>query len=169
MDAFTALSPVTGRVVAMSAVPDPDFALGVVGPGLAIEPDTLYGREVVSPLTGTVVDLHPHAFVVAAVGGHGVLVHLGIDTVLLRGEGFTSHVTKGDAVTAGQVLVSWSPAEVSDGGWSPVVPVVALDATAGTLAPSAAEGDFVTAGDRLFTVELSSGSPTNAGLTFESS
>jgi glucose-specific phosphotransferase system IIA component len=153
MDAFIALAPVTGRVVAMSSVPEPDFASGVVGPGLAVEPDTELGRDVVSPLTGTVVTLHPHTFVVAAASGRGVLVHLGIDTVKLRGEGFVLHVAEGDAVTAGQMLVSWSPADVSDGGCPSVVPVVALDAAADTLALSAVAGDFVAAGDRLFTVE----------------
>ncbi len=153
MDALTALALVTGRVVAMSSVPDPDFASGVVGPGLAVEPDAELGRDVVSPLTGTVVTLHPHAFVVAAPSGGGVLVHLGIDTVRLRGEGFVLHVAEGDAVTAGQMLVSWSPADVSDGGCPTVVPVVALAAAVETVAPSAVAGDFVAAGDRLFTVD----------------
>jgi PTS system N-acetylglucosamine-specific IIA component len=154
VDALSALAPVTGRVVAMSSVPDPVFAQAMVGPGLAIEPDADEGRDVVSPLTGTVVKLHPHAFVVAAPSGRGVLVHLGIDTVQLRGEGFTLHVAEGDAVTAGQVLVSWSPRAVSDGGRSPVVPVVALDAAAEALTPAAVEGDYVSAGDALFDVAL---------------
>ncbi|AEG43080.1 PTS glucose transporter subunit IIA [Isoptericola variabilis] len=153
MDSLSVLAPVTGRVVAMSSVPDPVFAQAMVGPGLAIEPDPERGRDVVSPLSGTVVKLHPHAFVVAAASGRGVLVHLGIDTVQLHGEGFTVHVAEGDAVTAGQPVVSWSPRRVSDGGRSPVVPVVALDAAAEALVPAAVDGDLVEAGDALFDVE----------------
>jgi PTS system N-acetylglucosamine-specific IIA component len=152
MDDLSVLAPVTGRVVAMSSVPDPVFAEFMVGPGLAVEPDPERGRDVVAPLTGTVVKLHPHAFVVAAASGPGVLVHLGIDTVQLHGEGFALHVAEGDAVTAGQVVVSWSPREVSDGGRSPVVPVVALDAAAEALTPAVVEGDYVTAGGALFSV-----------------
>jgi len=161
-EALTVLSPVSGRVVAMHDVPDPVFAESLVGPGLAISPDPERGREVVAPCAGVVVKLHAHAFVLAAggsppapgaaavAGGRGVLVHLGIDTVQLRGAGFTLHVAEGDAVDAGQVLVTWSPSEVSDGGRSPLVPVVALDLGPGGLEPIARPGAVVAAGDPLF-------------------
>lgn len=157
-EALTVHSPVTGSVVAMRDVPDPVFAESLVGPGLAVSPDPVLGREVVAPCAGVVVKLHPHAFVLAAPGagsgpvpdGRGVLVHLGLDTVQLRGEGFTLHVAEGTAVSTGQVLVSWSPAWVADGGRSPLVPVVALDLGLGTLEALANPGDVVAAGDPLF-------------------
>lgn len=96
--------------------------------------------------------LHPHAFVIATEDGKGVLVHLGIDTVKQKGEGFTLHVVKGDSVRAGQPLISWDPEAVRAAGYSPVVPVVALDASAEALSESHTGGEVAT-GDRLFVWE----------------
>ena len=163
-------SPVTGRVVAMRDVPDPVFAESIVGPGLAVDPDPRLGGRVVAPCTGVVVKLHPHAFVLLAppvdlaaqdrsatdpatavsAAGRGVLVHLGIDTVQLKGQGFTLLVAEGATVTAGQALIAWSPTEVSDGGRSPLVPVVALDLGPLGLEELARPGTLVQAGDPLF-------------------
>ncbi|CAM3605383.1 PTS sugar transporter subunit IIA [Isoptericola cucumis] len=129
MAGLTVLSPVAGTVVDVSDVDDPVFSAGLVGPGLAVEPDGVRGTEAVAPITGTIVKLHPHAFVVQADDGRAVLVHLGIDTVKLGGEGFTTHASEGDVVERGAVLVSWDPAAVRGGGRSAVCPVVALEAT----------------------------------------
>ncbi|MDQ0380758.1 PTS sugar transporter subunit IIA [Amycolatopsis thermophila] len=143
------LSPVAGRVTPMSQVPDPVFAGSMVGPGVAVMPSG--GRQdALSPVDGTVVTLHPHAFVVATEGGQGVLVHLGIDTVKQKGEGFTLHVVKGESVRAGQPLISWDPDAVTAAGYSPVVPVVALDADAEALSGLPDGGD-IGAGEQLFT------------------
>jgi PTS system N-acetylglucosamine-specific IIA component len=94
---------------------------------------------------------HPHAFVLVAEGGRGVLVHLGLDTVQLGGEGFTLHAAEKDTVEAGQLLVTWSPEKVAAGGRSPVTPVIALEGTAESLTTAVAPGDTVAAGDELFT------------------
>lgn len=145
-------APVGGVVVAMRDVPDPVFAQEIVGPGLAVEPAGEDAVDAVAPVDGTVAKLHPHAFVVLTAAGTGVLVHLGLDTVQLRGEGFTLHVSAGDAVRAGQRLVTWNPAAVTAGGRSPVTPVVALEATPGTLDLAAAPGTAVAPGDLLFTL-----------------
>jgi PTS system N-acetylglucosamine-specific IIA component len=142
-------SPVAGRVVPLSEVPDPVFSQAMVGPGVAVEPDRTAG-EVVSPVDGTVVTLHPHAFVVATAEGAAVLVHLGIDTVKRKGEGFSLHVVKGETVRAGQAVVTWDPAEVEAAGFSPICPVIALDATAEALG-DLADGAAVATGDDLFT------------------
>jgi len=132
----------------MSQVPDPVFADSMVGPGVAVLPSG--GRQdALSPVDGTVVTLHPHAFVVATGSGQGVLVHLGIDTVKQKGEGFTLHVVKGESVRAGQPLISWDPDAVAAAGYSPIVPVVALDADASALSGLPDGGD-VAAGRRLF-------------------
>ncbi|MCZ9340501.1 PTS glucose transporter subunit IIA, partial [Streptomyces sp. TRM76130] len=105
----------------------------MVGPGTAIDP-VREPSEAVAPVDGVIVSLHPHAFVVVDETGHGVLTHLGIDTVQLNGEGFELLVNKGDAVARGQAIVRWSPAAVEAAGKSPVCPVVALEATAESLA-----------------------------------
>jgi len=151
MTALTVLAPVTGTVVDVSEVDDPVFSAGLVGPGLAIEPDGVRGSEAVAPITGTIVKLHPHAFVVQHDDGRAVLVHLGIDTVKLGGEGFTTHASEGDAVQRGTVLVTWDPAAVREGGKSAVCPVVALEATPDAVDPLAQVGTMVEHGEDLLT------------------
>ena len=129
---LTVRSPLAGITVALSEVPDPVFAESMVGPGLAIKP--LGGlQQALAPIDGTVATLHPHAFVVISPDGRAVLVHLGIDTVKRKGEGFRLQVVKGDSVRSGQPLVEWDPDAVSAAGYSPIVPVIALDTTAEAL------------------------------------
>ena len=128
---LTVLAPVSGRVLAMAQVPDPVFAESMVGPGLAIDPDSDAGAAVaVAPVAGKILKLHPHAYVIVSESGRGVLVHLGIDTVQLKGEGFRLIASEGDEVAAGAPVVEWDPRGITAGGRSPVCPVVALDATA---------------------------------------
>ncbi|MEV0259705.1 PTS glucose transporter subunit IIA [Streptomyces sp. NPDC050732] len=141
-------SPLAGRAIGLSAVPDPVFSGAMVGPGTAIDP-VREPSEAVSPVDGIVVSLHPHAFVVVDDQGHGVLTHLGIDTVQLNGEGFELLVNKGDTVRRGQAVVRWNPSAVEAAGKSPVCPIVALEATAESLADLVEAGD-VKAGDALF-------------------
>jgi PTS system N-acetylglucosamine-specific IIA component len=142
-------SPVTGRVVGLAGVPDPVFAQAMVGPGTAVDPERGPGHAI-APVTGKIVKLHPHAYVVVDAEGHGVLVHLGIDTVKLKGEGFDLLAAEGDEVTAGQPVVGWNPAAIEAGGRSPICAVVALDANADALADVLESGE-VTKGAELFT------------------
>ena len=141
-------SPLAGRTIGLAAVPDPVFSGAMVGPGTAIDP-VREPSAAVSPVDGVLVSLHPHAFVVVDSEGHGVLTHLGIDTVQLNGEGFELLVNKGDTVTRGQEVVRWNPAAVEEAGKSPVCPVVALEATADSLGEVSEAGD-IKAGDQLF-------------------
>jgi sugar PTS system EIIA component len=142
------VAPVSGRVVGLAGVPDPVFAQAMVGPGTAIDPARAPGAAI-APVTGRVVKLHPHAYVVVDGEGHGVLVHLGVDTVQLKGAGFELLVAEGAEVTAGEPLVRWNPAEIEAGGRSPVTAVVALDASAEALSGVRESGD-VDSGDGLF-------------------
>lgn len=148
MAGLTVLAPVAGVVHALADVDDPVFSGEIVGPGLAVQPDGDGGR-VVAPVSGTVAKLHPHAFVLLAEGGRGVLVHLGINTVQLGGAGFVLHVAEGDAVEPGQVLVEWDPAAVEAGGRSAICPVVGLEAAPDSLTRLAEPGTRVAAGDPL--------------------
>ena len=146
------LSPCPGRVIAMADVPDPVFAEEMVGPGVAIEPDP-GPTTVVSPIAGKVLKVLPHAFVVLG-DGVGVLVHLGINTVRLEGEGFEVVATQGSEVAAGDPMITWDPAALpataSGQDVSPVVPVVLMDAPKGSVT-SDAIGGSVSTGDLLFT------------------
>lgn len=145
------LAPCAGTVLPLAEVPDEVFATQMVGAGVAVDPLRPEGSPgrvtVVSPLAGTLLKVHPHAFVVMG-EGKGVLVHLGIDTVQLEGEGFEVHVAEKDTVAAGDPIVSWDPAAVDAGGRSALVPVVVMDSPADSIEP-AATGE-VTTGQVLF-------------------
>ncbi len=126
MSSTPVFAPVEGRALALSDVPDPVFAGGMVGYGAAIEPP----REViyaVAPVGGKILKLLPHAYVIMTADGVGVLVHLGLDTVTLNGEGFTAQVAQGDTVEAGQPVIIYDVPAVVAAGLSPVVPVVVMD------------------------------------------
>ena len=120
------LAPVPGRAVALSEVPDPVFAQGMVGHGVAIDPPHAV-VEALAPVSGTLLKLMPHAYIVLTPAKVGVLVHLGLDTVALNGEGFTTHATQGQQVTAGQLIITYDVPAVVAKGLNPVVPVVIMD------------------------------------------
>jgi glucose-specific phosphotransferase system IIA component len=147
------LAPIRGRAVVLTDVPDPVFSQGMVGYGAAVDPP----REVVeaiAPVSGRLLKLMPHAYIVMTPDNVGVLVHLGLDTVALAGEGFTSHASQGDNVTAGQVVITYDVPSVVATGLNPIVPVVVLDEReSGNVVPSAAvqAGADIGSGADLFT------------------
>ncbi len=100
------LAPVEGRAVPLEDVPDPVFSQGMVGYGAAIDPPRRV-IDAVAPVSGKLLKLLPHAYIVMTPDNVGILVHLGLDTVQLNGEGFTTHVNEGDNVTAGQVVITY--------------------------------------------------------------
>lgn len=144
------LAPCPGRLMPITQTPDPVFAGELVGPGVVIDPEPR-DTTVVSPIAGTVVALKPHAFVVLGADGVGVLVHLGINTVRLDGEGFELLSEKGATVAVGDPLVRWDPSTINGEDLSPLVPVVAMDRPKGSV-PEPVPG-HVSAGDLLFTIE----------------
>jgi sugar PTS system EIIA component len=122
----TVLAPVAGRAVPLQDVPDPVFSQGMVGYGAAVDPP----REVidaVAPVSGKLLKLLPHAYIVMTPDNVGVLVHLGLDTVALNGDGFTTHVGQGDDVAAGQVVITYDVPSVAAKGLNPIVAVVVMD------------------------------------------
>jgi PTS system glucose-specific IIA component len=152
-------TPLAGQVVALADVPDPVFAGLVVGARLAIEPENGATEvQVVSPVAGRVVKVHPHAFVVLDEAGAGVLVHLGIDTVRMDGAGFTVHVADGDEVQVGQPMITFDPTEVRNTGYSAVCPIVVMQSPADRIEPAVAVGSPVVPGTPLFTWTPAAGS-----------
>ena len=143
-------APLPGTVLPITEVPDPVFAASMVGAGVGIEPDPDAGLlDVVAPVGGRLLKVHPHAFIVLTPEGRGVLVHVGIDTVQLDGAPFTVHVTEGEDIAAGERVVTVDVTAVRAAGMSPVSPVVVMDAGADTMPPVTA-GAHVSAGDVLF-------------------
>ena len=100
------LSPLDGWASPLSEVPDPVFAQAMLGDGIAIDPT---GSVLVAPCDGVVASLHAarHAVTVRTADGVEILMHIGLETVALKGEGFTAHVAEGDAVKAGRPLISF--------------------------------------------------------------
>ncbi|WP_448851124.1 glucose PTS transporter subunit IIA [Corynebacterium sp. 335C] len=116
-------APMSGRVVPLSEVPDDAFASGAVGKGVAIDPS---GDTVVAPADGKVVVTFPtgHAVGMKLDDGAQILIHIGIDTVQMEGEGFEFLVAKGDHVTAGTPLVRFDRAAIEAAGHPAVTPVL---------------------------------------------
>ena len=147
------MAPLEGRTVALSEVPDETFARGLVGSGVGIVPPSSRVAEVFAPVSGKVVQMFPHAFAILTDEKVGVLVHLGIDTVQLEGQGFRTHAAKGDRVEVGQVLVTYDVPAVKATGRNPMVLVVATDIKDNRVSLDIDAGDRVTWGDALFTVD----------------
>lgn len=148
-------APLPGVVTALADVPDEVFATAMIGPGLAILPSGAAAAagplDVVAPCAGTLVKVHPHAVALETAGGVGVLVHLGIDTVGLGGEGFEVLVADGDPVVAGQTLLRWDTTAALAAGLSVLSPLVVIqggDEVAALVAP----GTTVVAGGPLLRV-----------------
>lgn len=124
---LTLHAPIDGTLIALGDVPDPVFAEELVGPGLALAPaDDATRLDVCAPVGGSIVTIHPHAFVLHSEESIPLLVHLGIDTVELKGAGFTRYADKSAPVKACDPLIGWDlgPARASD--HSVVVPIIVL-------------------------------------------
>ena len=120
--AGTVLQPVKGKVIAREAIPDDTFASGVLGDGVGIEPED---ELVVAPFDGTISSVaeSQHAVGIES-NGMEMLIHVGVDTVNMQGDGFTCLVKEGDAVKAGQPLIRFDRAKIKAAGYSDTVAVL---------------------------------------------
>ncbi len=117
------VSPITGEIVALDAVPDEAFASKAVGDGVAVKPTD---KTVVAPAAGTVVKIFNtnHAFCLETENGAEIVVHMGIDTVALGGKGFTRLVEEGAKVVAGQPVLELDLDFLNANARSMISPVV---------------------------------------------
>ena len=101
-------APLSGVIIPLDAVPDPVFSRRMVGDGVAIDPTS---AEVLAPVAGVVTQLHDahHAIAITTDDGVEVLIHVGLDTVSLKGRGFTPLVARGARVAAGQPVLQFDP------------------------------------------------------------
>lgn len=125
-DKKTIYSPLTGKVISLSAVKDEAFASGSMGTGCAIIPDN---GQVSAPFDGTVVALFPtkHAIGLKSNEGIEVLIHVGLDTVNDQGKEFTSKVEIGDTVVKGQVLIEFNKEALIKKGYDLTTPIIITD------------------------------------------
>ncbi|MCY9183229.1 beta-glucoside-specific PTS transporter subunit IIABC [Bacillus halotolerans] len=116
-------SPIKGEVKALSEVNDGVFSAGIMGKGFAIEPEE---GEVVSPVYGSVTTVFKtkHAIGITSDQGAEILIHIGLDTVKLEGQWFTSHVKEGDKVAPGDPLVSFDLEQIKAAGYDVITPVI---------------------------------------------
>ena len=116
-----------GKLVPLEDVPDQVFAQRMMGDGYAIE---LTENTIVSPVDGEVILVFPtgHAFGLKTEDGVEILLHLGIDTVELNGEGFEGQVKQGDQVNKGDLLGSFDLAVITEAGYDPDVMVIITNA-----------------------------------------
>lgn len=106
-------APVSGRVVAMADVPDPVFSGGALGKGCAIWPE---GDVVYAPAAGTVSAAMGHAVGLTTDDGAELIIHVGIDTVEMQGQGFTTLAEQGTRVEAGQPVLGIDRAAIKAAG-----------------------------------------------------
>lgn len=107
-DGHTVVSVVNGNLIQLDSVKDEVFAQKMLGDGVAIEPKN---GEIVSPCRGTITMLYPtlHAFGITSDEGLEILVHIGIDTVRLKGKGFSGYVEVGSHVEPGERIIRFDP------------------------------------------------------------
>ncbi|WP_409298238.1 PTS glucose transporter subunit IIA [Peribacillus sp. SCS-26] len=116
-------APATGEIVPLDQVPDPVFAEKMMGDGLAINP---IEGVVAAPVDAEVLQVFPtkHAVGLKADNGAEILIHIGLETVSMNGEGFQSFVTQGDRVKKGQKLISFNLDLIKEKAKSTVTPVI---------------------------------------------
>ncbi len=116
-------APLTGKVVPLSQVPDETFAKSILGEGVAIEPTE---GKVVAPADGVVATVFDtkHAIGLALDNGVEILIHIGINTVELAGEGYEAHVSDGDHVREGQTLITFDKEFIESKGYQTITPVI---------------------------------------------
>ncbi|MDR9749474.1 beta-glucoside-specific PTS transporter subunit IIABC [Paenibacillus taichungensis] len=116
-------SPLTGKAVALSTINDPAFSTGAMGKGLAIVPEI---GEVVAPVDGVVTSLFPtgHAIGLTTNAGTEILIHIGINTVALKGKHFNPVVQEGDIVRQGDLLIQFEIDKIKEAGYETVTPVI---------------------------------------------
>jgi sugar PTS system EIIA component len=116
-------SPVFGKAVELTTVPDEVFATKMVGDGIAFEPSE---GVVYSPVSGIIVNIFPtkHAMVIRTREGLEVIIHIGIDTACLKGDGFESLVKEGQPVRTGDKIITFNMHLINEKAKSIIIPVI---------------------------------------------
>ncbi|MDF9844770.1 MULTISPECIES: beta-glucoside-specific PTS transporter subunit IIABC [unclassified Paenibacillus] len=145
-------SPLEGEVIPIQNLSDPAFAEEMMGKGVAIEPSA---GSAVSPVDGVIMHItkSKHAIAIVSDAGAEVLIHIGIDTVKLKGEHFISHVKAGDHVTVGQLLIEFDIPKIKDAGYQTVTAILVTNPDRYQEPGRALPGPIVF-GEQLMTLEM---------------
>ncbi|MDY0393650.1 PTS glucose transporter subunit IIA [Virgibacillus halophilus] len=119
----TVTSPLTGALIPLKDVKDNVFAAESIGKGIAIIPTSSY---VYAPVNGEVTTVFPtkHALGIIADSGVEIMIHIGLDTVNLKGEYFDVKVREGDKVKQGQLIAEFDPEKIADRGYDLTSPII---------------------------------------------
>ncbi|MBY0204915.1 beta-glucoside-specific PTS transporter subunit IIABC [Paenibacillus cucumis (ex Kampfer et al. 2016)] len=117
------VAPLTGKVLELSTIKDEAFATGAMGKGVAIEPTV---GKLASPADGVVSAIFPtsHAIGISSNDGAELLIHIGMNTVKLKGEHFKVHVKEGDTVKAGDLLIEFDTDAIASKGFDLTTPII---------------------------------------------
>lgn len=110
------LSPLSGRILPLSEIPDEVFSQGILGEGVGIDPSSNVVLAPADATVSTVMEDSRHACGLQLENGMGLLIHVGIDTVSMAGDGFELHVKEGDTVRRGDRLITFDPAKIRAAG-----------------------------------------------------
>ncbi|CAN5570670.1 MAG: PTS glucose transporter subunit IIA [Actinomycetota bacterium] len=143
------LAPISGDAIPLSKVPDEVFASGMAGDGGAIIPSA--SGEVLAPIPGNLMKLFEggHAFGIESDDGIELIVHIGLDTIEMRGEGFEKLARQGDRVEAGQPIVRFDLEKIKEAGYDPATIVVVTNPEEHPVSHVATSGE-ISAGDAFF-------------------
>ena len=116
-------APLAGEAVAISEVNDPTFSEEILGKGVAIKPT---GNQIVAPCDGTVEMMFDtgHAVSMTNTQGAEILIHVGLETVSLKGKHYQVHAGNGDKVTKGQLLITFDREAIAAEGFDTITPIV---------------------------------------------
>lgn len=135
-------APLTGEIQALSEVNDPVFAQEMMGPGLAIYPTV---GKVYAPCDGEVLTVFrtKHAITFKGLNGAEIIVHVGLETVGLDGQHFDAHVTDGQKVNKGDLLLTFDLEAIKQAGFDLITPVIVTNANDYTTVVPAKSGPVV--------------------------
>ncbi|WP_455675951.1 PTS sugar transporter subunit IIA [Pradoshia sp.] len=117
------VAPLNGKIVPLEEVPDPVFSQKMMGEGIAIQPS---GGHIHAPFSGEIIMITPtkHAIAIRSKSGVEVLIHIGLETVALKGEGFKLAVKEGEQVEVGQLLVEVDWAFLKEHAENTITPII---------------------------------------------
>jgi PTS system glucose-specific IIA component len=142
------IAPLSGKVLPLSAVPDEAFAGKHMGDGIAVEPSR---GKLIAPFDGRVLHLiHTnHAIILEHVSGLQLLIHIGINTVALNGEGFRTLVGSNDTFNAGDTLIEFDRGKIEAAGCSSITPIVVANEEEVKQLEHIVSSGSITAGDEV--------------------
>lgn len=141
-DGIVIAAPMKGKAVDLKMVNDPTFSEGLLGKGIAIIPSEGKVYAPVDGEIGLVFDTR-HAVSLTADEGMEVLIHVGLDTVNLKGEGYEAHVSAGDKVKKGDLLLSVDLDKIKEAGYDTITPVIICNTDDYADVIAVADGDVV--------------------------